>query len=258
MRSEVPLRELAALLWRERGMLSVALLCAVVGPVAAMGVPVGAKLVIDQVLGRGRVELLMPIGIVASLAVLLQAAASYGATQAASVAGLRAATRLRHELQGHLLTLPVGYFDATPTGTLVARCLSDTDQVRTLLGPALVQSVSGSITASVAFAILFWLDWRMAAVVAAVLTGATVSLSRGFAALHPAFQRRSSREVGKRGTRGGTRADAREPRSSSRLGSGAPGRVCAHRGDRPRWWRGEHLAPGPRRPGGRTRRADSG
>jgi ABC-type multidrug transport system fused ATPase/permease subunit len=181
-------RELGVLLWKERGMLLVALACAVVGPVAAMGVPIGAKLVIDQVIGRGRAELLIPISVGASVAVLLQVAASYGATQAASVAGLRSTARLRRRLQVHLLALPVGYFDATPTGSLVARCLSDSDQVRLLLGPALIRFVSGGITASCAFAILLWLEWRLAVFAALILAVAVVGLSRGFAALHPAFR----------------------------------------------------------------------
>jgi ABC-type multidrug transport system fused ATPase/permease subunit len=181
-------RELAAIVWRERGVLLLALACAVLGPVAALGIPFGAKLVLDEVIGQDRAELLLPVALGTGLTVLLQAGASYGAAQAGSVAGQRAVARIRQRVQRHALSLPVGYFDSTPTGTLVARCMADADQLRTLFGLGLIQVVSGLLTAALAFAVLAWIDPRLAALVAAVLTVGTIVLSRGFRVLGAAFR----------------------------------------------------------------------
>ncbi len=181
-------RELGAFVRREWRVLLVAIVCAVLGPVAALALPFAAKLVIDDVIGRGRSELLLPIAVAAGLAVAVQALTAYGATQSGAIAGLRAVTRLRQRLQHHALRLPVAYFDRTPTGTLVSRLMSDAEYVRTLFGSGLLELVSGALTAALAFAVLLWLDWRLTALVAVALVLGAAGLVRGFGALHPAFR----------------------------------------------------------------------
>jgi subfamily B ATP-binding cassette protein MsbA len=187
--------EIASLFWRERRLLLVALGAAVVGPVAAMALPFAAKVVVDEVIGAGRTELLLPIAVVAALAVVLQAASAYGLVQAGAVMGQRAVAWLRQRLHRHGLALPVGCFDAMSTGTFVSRCMTDADQVRILFGPGIAQLVSGTLTAALAFAVLTWLDWRLTALVAAVLTFVTLCLGRGFGRLHPAFHSVSERQA---------------------------------------------------------------
>ena len=111
-----------------------------------------------------------------------------GLTQAGAAAGLRAVARLRQRLHRHALTLPVGYFDGISSGTLVSRCIADTDQVRTLFGPGVLQLVSGGLTAALAFAVLTWIDWRLTLLVVVLLGLGTAGLMRGFGRLYPAFR----------------------------------------------------------------------
>ena len=181
-------RELWPLIWHERLMLSTAFVCAVAAPVAAMSVPFAAKLVIDEVIGRGRTALLLPITLGAGLALVLQALTVYGTAQAGAVASQRIVVRLRLRLQRHALHLPVSYFDRTPTGTVVSRLMNDSDQVRLLFGTGLLELVSGIISAVLALVILVWLDWRLAVLIALVLLIAITRLARGYAGLHPAFR----------------------------------------------------------------------
>jgi ABC-type multidrug transport system fused ATPase/permease subunit len=181
-------RELASIIWPERRMLLKAVACAILGPGAAMAVPFAAKLIIDEVIGRGRGELLLPIALGAALAILIQALTTYGVTQAGAVAGHRVVSRLRQRLQRHALRLPVRYFDRTPTGTLVSRLMSDVDQARILFGQGLLELVSGMITAALAFAVLLWLDWRLTALVALALGFVAAGLARGFGLLDSAFR----------------------------------------------------------------------
>jgi ABC-type bacteriocin/lantibiotic exporter with double-glycine peptidase domain len=181
-------RELGAFVRREWRVLSVATVCAVLGPVAALGLPFAAKVVIDDVIGRGRSELLLPIAAAAGLAVVVQALTTYGVTQAGALAGQRAVARLRQRLYRHALRLPVSYFDRTPTGTLVSRVMGDAECVRTLFASGLLDLMSGALTAALAFGLLLWLDWRLTALVAVALVLGAAGLTRGFGSLHPAFR----------------------------------------------------------------------
>lgn len=180
-------RGMREVLWPERRTMGIALACALVGPVAALAMPFAAKLVIDEVIRGGRTELLLPVAVGTGLAVLVQATAGFGAAQAGAVAGHRAVARLRQRLQRHVLRLPVAYFDAAPTGTVVSRVLADTDHVRQIFGAGVVQLVSGGLTAVLAFVMLSYLNWQLTIVVAAILGLVALALGRAFARLHPAF-----------------------------------------------------------------------
>ncbi|MGH7508980.1 MAG: ABC transporter ATP-binding protein [Gemmatimonadales bacterium] len=181
-------REVVTLFWRERRLLLVALGSAILSPLAAMAVPFAAKTVVDEVIGAGRTQLLLPIAAAAALAVVLQAASAYGLVQAGAVMGQRVVAGLRQRLHRNALALPVSYFDGTSTGALVSRCMADADQVRILFGSGIVQLASGALTAGLAFAVLAWLDWRLTALVVAVFAIVAVCLALGFGRLHRAFR----------------------------------------------------------------------
>jgi ATP-binding cassette, subfamily B, putative efflux pump len=180
-------REITNLVWRERRLLLVALVAAIVGPLSAMALPVAAKLVIDDVVAHGRTELLLPIAFGTAAAILTQAVAAYGLAQAGAVAGQRVVAQLRKRLYRHALALPIGYFDISPTGTLVSRCMADTDQVKALFGPCLFHLVSGMLTAVLAFGMLASVDWMLTVLVALMLVLTSFWLARGLGRLHPAF-----------------------------------------------------------------------
>jgi ABC-type multidrug transport system fused ATPase/permease subunit len=180
-------RDLRDLLRQEQSLMLVALVCAVLGPVAAMAVPFAAKVVIDQVIGQGRGDLLLPIALAAALGVVVQAATGFGAAQLGALAGQRVVARLRQRLQRHALRLPVGFFDSAQTGALVSRIIYDTEQVRNLLGSGVLQLVSGALAAVLAFGVLSYLNWRLTLLVAAALLVVALILTRRFRRLHSAF-----------------------------------------------------------------------
>ena len=179
--------ELLALVLRERRRLLLALAAAVTGPATAMAVPFASKLIIDEVIGRGSSGLLLPVLIGAALAVGLQAASSYTLARTGAAIGQRTVARLRQRLYRHALGLPVGYFDRTPTGALVSRCMNDVDEVRALFGTGPLQILSGTLTAALAFGVLLRLNWLLTLMVTAVLALTAVVLGRGFGRLRPAF-----------------------------------------------------------------------
>src|SRR5580765_6342669 len=179
---------LGAVLWRERGVLLVALASSVISPVASIAMPFAAKLVVDEVIGKGRGELLLPITLGAALGLLIQAGASYGGAQLGAVGGQRVVTRLRQRLEQHTMRLPVRFFDSHQSGALVSRIITDTEQVRGILGSGMLHLVSGAISGLLALAVLWYVNWRLTAVLMAVLVAVMLGLTRGFRRLHAPFR----------------------------------------------------------------------
>jgi ABC-type multidrug transport system fused ATPase/permease subunit len=188
LRSALRRVNLGALLWRERGVLLMALACSVIGPVAAMAMPFAAKLVVDEVIGKGRNELLVPIALATGLGLLIQAGAAYGAAQLGAIGGQRVVTRLRQRLQQHTMRLPVRFFDSHQSGSLVSRIITDTEQVRGILGSGMLHLVSGAISGLLALAVLWYVNWRLTAVLMAVLAAVMFGLIRGFRRLQAPFR----------------------------------------------------------------------
>ncbi len=69
---------------------------------------------------------------------------------------------LRVRLFRHLQTLPLGFFQRTRAGQLLARVISDTDQVKTAVTAALASFLRNASLILVYVAILFGLSWRLA------------------------------------------------------------------------------------------------
>lgn len=187
LRAALTRLDLRALLWRERRVLLLAGAASVVGPSAAMVIPFAAKLVVDEVIVKGRGELLLPITLVATFGLVIQAGAAYGAAQFGALCGQRVATRLRQRLQQHAMRLPVRFFISHQSGALVSSVITDTDQVRALLGSGMLQLVSGALSGLIAFAVLWCINWRLTAMLTAVLLVVTFGLTRGFRRLHAPF-----------------------------------------------------------------------
>jgi subfamily B ATP-binding cassette protein MsbA len=68
---------------------------------------------------------------------------------------------LRVKLFSHLQTLPLGYFQRTRGGQIVARIINDTDQVKTAVSAALASLLQNSVVIIVYVVILFGLSVRL-------------------------------------------------------------------------------------------------
>ena len=85
--------------------------------------PASSKFLIDDVIGKGRTELLVPLALAAGAATVVQAVTSFALSQLLGVAAQRAITDMRKRVQAHVMRLPVRYFDSTQTGVLVSRIM---------------------------------------------------------------------------------------------------------------------------------------
>ena len=183
-------REARALIWAHRRRLALGLVLMLIGRLAGLVLPASSKWLIDEVLGNGRTELLMPLAVAAGVATIIQAVTSFGLSQILGVAAQRAIADMRKRVQARVMRLPVRYFDSTQTGVLVSRIMSDADGIRNLVGTGLVQLVGGFVTAILGMGVLFWLNWRLTAVTLLVLGAFGGGMAYAFRTLRPLFRER--------------------------------------------------------------------
>ncbi len=82
---------------------------------------------------------------------------------------MRSVQRLRERVYGHVLRLPMAYFDRAITGQLVSRVTNDTEAVKGLYIQVLFVMLDSSIVLVGTVAAMAWLDWRLMAIVVALL-----------------------------------------------------------------------------------------
>ena len=111
-------REARALIWARRGRIALGLALMLVNRLAGLVLPASSKYLIDDVAGKGRADLLMPLALAAGAATLVQAVTSFALSQVLGVAAQRAITDMRRQVEEHVARLPVRYFDSTQAGQL--------------------------------------------------------------------------------------------------------------------------------------------
>jgi ABC-type multidrug transport system fused ATPase/permease subunit len=188
--SKAAWQEFRELLWVHRRRLTIGLTLMMISRLAGIVLPALSKYVIDDVIGKGRHELLVPIALAAGAATIVQAITSFGLSQILGVAAQRAITDMRKRVQAKVMRLPVRYFDSTQTGVLLSRIMSDAEGIRNLVGTGLVQLVGGVVTAVISLGVLLYLNWRMTLVTAVVLGVFGGGMAYAFQRLRPLFRER--------------------------------------------------------------------
>jgi ABC-type multidrug transport system fused ATPase/permease subunit len=174
--------------WR---ILVLGLFLIVVSRLSGLVLPAGSKYLMDDVIGKGDLEMLKILLIAITGAITLQAITSYALTQLLSVEAQHLISKLRAQVQRHVLRLPVRFFDNSKSGALVSRIMNDVEGVRNLVGTGLVQLVGGTLTAVIALAFLIRISPMMTLyVLVPVIIFGVVSL-RAFAYIRPIFRERS-------------------------------------------------------------------
>jgi ABC-type multidrug transport system fused ATPase/permease subunit len=183
-------REASALIWARRGRLAIGMLLMVCNRLAGLVLPATSKVLIDQVVGHRRADLLWPLAAAAGAATLVQAVTGFGLAQILGLAAQRSITDMRRSIEAHVARLPISYFDSTKTGVLISRIMADAEGIRNLVGTGLVDLVGGVLTAVVALVVLFWLNWRLTTVTLLLLAAFGVVMALAFSRLRPIFRER--------------------------------------------------------------------
>jgi subfamily B ATP-binding cassette protein MsbA len=162
----------------------------VINRVAGLVLPASTKYLIDDVLSKGRRELLIPIVGAVVAATIIQAITAFALTQLLSKAAQRLITDMRKQVQAHIGRLPVAYYDVNKTGSLVSRIMSDVEGVRNLIGTGLVEFAGGLLTAVLALVLMLRISPVMTLVTVASLGAFSIVLYRAFGVLRPIFRER--------------------------------------------------------------------
>lgn len=178
------------IVWASRGRLFLGLLLIVVNRLCGLVLPGSSKILIDEVIGKNRGDLLLPLAAAAAGATIVQAISGFTLSQILSIAAQRVITDLRKIVQQHVIRLPVSYFDSTKSGILISRVMNDAEGVRNLVGTGLVQLIGSFITASIALFILFYLSWQMTTWTLGLLLLFGGMMAWAFRKLRPIFRER--------------------------------------------------------------------
>ena len=182
--------EARTLMWRYRYRLTLGLGMMLVSNLAGLVLPAMSRYIIDVVVPEGRAEDLLWLAGIGLVAAVVQSVTGFGLSQVLGVAAQRAITEMRKQVMTHVSRLPINYFDSTQTGVLISRIMTDAEGIRNLVGTGLVQLAGGVVTATIALAWLFYLNWRLTTITVTILIVFGITMAVGFSRLRPVFRER--------------------------------------------------------------------
>ena len=182
--------EARALVRRYRNRIALGLVLILVSRLAGLVLPAMTGYIVDDVVPNGRIGELFLLAGIGFGATVVQSATGFGLSQVLGVAAQRAITEMRKRVMAHVSRLPIRYFDSTQTGVLISRVMTDAEGIRNLVGTGLVQLTGGLLTASIALAWLFYLNWRLTSLTLFILLLFGATMGFGFSRLRPVFRER--------------------------------------------------------------------
>jgi subfamily B ATP-binding cassette protein MsbA len=193
-RSSERLRELwpdiREMMQPRRKVLAIGFVLMAISKVCGLVLPISSKYLIDNVIGKRQLSLLVPLVLAVLAATIIQGVTGFAITQLVSKAGQRLIAELRAKVQSHIGRLPVAYFDANKTGTLVSRIMTDVDGIRNLLGTGLIEFAGGLLTAVLALGWLLHLSVLLTGIALVIIVAFALTLRKAFATIRPIFRER--------------------------------------------------------------------
>lgn len=179
-----------AIVWAERRRLIFGLGLLLLDRAAGLVVPLAPKVLLDEIIGHGRKDLLFALAAAVVGASLLQAGAMFGLQRILNLSAEYVVLGWRRRIMARVTRMPSSHLDGAQTGALVSRIMDDAAAMQNLVGAQLARWISNVVTALAAFIALLWIDWRMtlAALVFAGLPGLGIDFAHR--KLRPLFRER--------------------------------------------------------------------
>jgi subfamily B ATP-binding cassette protein MsbA len=178
------------IIWPRRKHLFLGLFLIVISRLASLVLPGASKYLVDDVIPSNDLNLLKWLIIAVVTAIVIQSVTSYALTQILSVEAQNLISKLRSQVQSHIIKLPIRFFDNTKTGELVSRIMTDVEGVRNLVGTGFAQMIGGILTSFISLFLLISISPKMTLfVLAPVVIFALVSL-KAFSKIRPIFRER--------------------------------------------------------------------
>ncbi|MBT8379001.1 MAG: ABC transporter ATP-binding protein/permease [Ignavibacteria bacterium] len=178
------------IIWPRKKILLVGLLLIIISRLASLVLPGASKFLMDDVIGKGNVEMLKILLIVVGASIIVQAVTSFLLTKLLSVEAQRLIAILRARIQKQILKLPIRFFDDNKSGALVSRIMSDVEGVRNLVGTGLVQLFGGILTAVISLFLLISISPMMTLYVLVPVSIFGLISLKAFGYIRPIFRQR--------------------------------------------------------------------
>ncbi len=172
----------------QRKLLAIGFVLIVISRACRLVLPGSSKYLIDDVIGKHHLALLVPLVWTVLAATTIQGIAAFTITQLVSKASRRMIAELHTKVQAHIGRLPVAYYDANKTGTLVSRIMTDVQAIRNLLGAGLIEFAGGILTAFLVVGFLVRISPLLTGITLVVIAGFGLALRKAFGAIRPIFK----------------------------------------------------------------------
>ena len=175
-----------------RGLLALGFVLMLINRVAGLVLPASSKFVFDDVISGKRTQLLVPLVLAVTGATMVQAGTSFALTQLLSKAAQRLIAEMRERVQRHVVRLRIAFFDATKSGALISRIMSDVEGVRNLIGTGMVDLAGGLVSAFLVFFLMLRISVVMTGLTVGFLAVFVGALYVAFGKLRPIFRERGA------------------------------------------------------------------
>ena len=177
--------------WGQRKKLVLGLTLLFVDRAAGFVLPIAPKVLLDEVVGHRRGDLLPWVAAAVVGAAVVQAAAVFALSRILGLSAERVVLGWRRRIMAHVTRLPASHLDDAQAGSLASRVMDDATTMQNLVGWELARWTSNVLTSLVALIALLLIDWRItfAALAFAALPG--FGLDFAHRKLRPLFRERS-------------------------------------------------------------------
>jgi subfamily B ATP-binding cassette protein MsbA len=179
------------IIWPRRKLLFIGLILIIISRLAGLVLPGASKYLMDDVIVNKDMHQLKILLLIVVGSIVVQATTSFLLTRLLSVEAQLLISKLRVQVQKHILSLPINYFDNSKSGALVSRIMTDVEGVRNLIGTGLVQLIGGTLTSVVSLILLIKISPIMTLyVLVPVIIFAIIAL-KAFGYIRPIFKDRA-------------------------------------------------------------------
>jgi len=134
--------------------------------------------VLDEIFINRNRELLLLLPLAVLLVALLKGVFAYGQAYLMSYIGHWLVADVRHQLFMHIIRLPIRFHDANSSGRLVARVISDVNEMANAIPSVLKDIFQQGLTFVALLGVAFYQNWKLASVVIVVLPFSGLVLMR--------------------------------------------------------------------------------
>lgn len=117
--------------------------------------------IIDQVFTARNKDMLWPVALTVFVAFMVRGLTTYGHTVLMNRVGQKMIADIQKDLFAHLMRSDLSFFHANPSGQLISRMITDTQQMRASVAEASTAFGKNTLTLIFLVAVMFYQDWKL-------------------------------------------------------------------------------------------------